>query len=51
MKNTIKTIIYKGITIEVLNGFYVFYFNNTKNINTNIHMAKRMITKTLKFNY
>jgi hypothetical protein len=43
-------IIYKGITIELLNGFYVFYINENKNINTNIHMAKRMITKHLKFN-
>ena len=50
MKNTIETIIYKGIRIEVLNGFYLFYFNDRKFVNTNIHMAKRMITKTIKFN-
>lgn len=45
-----EKIIYKGITIEFKSGYYVFYFNNTKNVNTNIHMAKRMITKHLKFN-
>jgi len=42
------TIIYKGITIEFLNGWYIFYINDTKNVNTNIHMAKRMITRNLK---
>ena len=43
------TIIYKGIAIEFLNGFYVFFMNGTKSVNTNIHMAKRMITRNLKF--
>lgn len=44
------TIIYKGITINVEreNEFYTFYINGIKFFNTNIHMAKRMISKTLK---
>jgi len=44
-----EKIIYKGITIELVNGYYVFFMNGTKNTNTNIHMAKRMITKHFKF--
>jgi hypothetical protein len=42
-----EKIIYKGITIELVNGYYVFFMNGTKNTNTTIHMAKRMITKHL----
>jgi ABC-type tungstate transport system permease subunit len=42
--------IYKGITIELTNGYYVFFINGIKNTNTNIHMAKRMITSNLKTN-
>lgn len=48
LKNTEK-IIYKGIEISLENGFYFFTFNGVINSNTNIHMAKRMITSNIKF--
>ena len=41
-------IIYKGITITFENKYYIFFLNSTKFVNTNMHMAKRMITKHLK---
>lgn len=44
-----EKIIYKNIEIEIKNGFYIFFINDIKHVNTNIHMAKRMVTKTLKF--
>lgn len=43
-----NTIIYKGVTITFENGFYTYIINGYKGINTNIHMAKRMITRNLK---
>jgi hypothetical protein len=48
LKNTEK-IIYKGIEISLENGFYTFTFNGCNYTNTNIHMAKRMITRDIKF--
>jgi hypothetical protein len=47
-QNTIEKIIYKKIEIELVNGFYIHFMNGHKCINTNIHMAKRMITRDLK---
>jgi hypothetical protein len=47
--NTMEKIIYKGIEITFENGWYIFYINEVKHTNTNIHMAKRMITRTLNF--
>jgi len=44
-----EKIIYKGIEITFENGYYTFYINNLRYHNTNIHMAKRMITRTLNF--
>jgi hypothetical protein len=44
-----ETIIYKGVEIvKVHNTCYVFYLNNTKHTNTNLHFAKVMISKNLK---
>ena len=41
--------VYKGIEIYVtINGYYIFTLNNIQHNNTNIHMAKRMITRYLK---
>jgi hypothetical protein len=51
--NTEKKIVavYKGIEICLgINGYYVFYLDNIKYHNTNIHMAKRMISKNLTQN-
>jgi hypothetical protein len=45
---TKNTIIYKGITITLENGYYTFVLNGSKYNNTNIHMAKRMITRDTK---
>ena len=45
---TMEKIIYKGIEIELVNGYYIHFINGHKCINTNIHMAKRMITRDLK---
>jgi hypothetical protein len=49
-----KVIFYKGIEIVVLRegnkiqkGCYIFYLDGIKQINTNILMAKRIITRTL----
>ena len=44
-----NTIIYKGIEIKKTDtGYYTFVLNGLQYINTNIHMAKRMITRELK---
>jgi hypothetical protein len=43
-----EQIIYKGITITIENGYYKFILNGIQYSNTNIHMAKRMITRDLK---
>jgi hypothetical protein len=43
-----EKIIYKGIEIELVNGYYIFFLNGRKYTNTNIHHAKRMITRDLK---
>jgi hypothetical protein len=43
-----NTIIYKGITITFENGYYKYNLNGIEFTNTNIHMAKRMITRDLK---
>ncbi len=41
---------YKGIEIFVNNtGYYTFVLFGREHINTNIHMAKRMITRTINF--
>lgn len=43
-----KTIInYKGIEIEEINGYYIFYYKGVKNINTNLRFAKAMISRSL----
>ena len=45
-----ETIIYKGIEIKKTeNGYYVFILFGKEYTNTNIHMAKRMISRDLKF--
>ena len=49
-----KVIIYKGIEIIVVregdkySGRYVFNYNGVNYINTNLHFAKRMITRRVK---
>jgi len=43
-----EKIIYKGIEIELVNGYYVFFFNGIKNNNTNLHFAKVMISRYLR---
>jgi hypothetical protein len=41
--------IYKGIEIiKVHETCYIFYFQGTKYRNTNLHFAKRMISRELK---
>ena len=44
-----NTIIYKGIEIIELNGFFVFWYRNNQYTNTNLHFAKCMITREIKF--
>jgi hypothetical protein len=41
------TIIYKGIEIFEINGYYVFTINGMKNFNTNLRFAKTMISRIL----
>ena len=43
-----EKIIYKGIEIELVNGYYIFYLNGRQYSNTNIHQTKRLITRDLK---
>ena len=44
-----NTIIYKGIEIIESNGYFVFWYRNTQYTNTNLHFAKRMITREINF--
>ena len=42
--------IYKGIIITITkNGNYKWFYNQEEHIDTNIHAAKRNITRTIKF--
>ena len=43
-----EKIIYKGIEITLQNGYYVFNLNGIEYSNTNLLMAKRMITRDSK---
>ena len=46
--NQQTNIVYKGIEILVSeNGFYTFYLNGFKFINTNLYFAKVMITRNI----
>lgn len=42
------TIIYKGIEIKEVNGYYKFDFNGTTYINKNLRFAKVIINRNLK---
>jgi len=45
-----NTIIYKGIEIkETENGYYIFDLLGVTYLNTNIHFAKRMVTRMMKY--
>lgn len=47
--NNMNTIIYKGIEIKELeNGYYTFDLLGVTYRNTNIHHAKRMVTRMMK---
>lgn len=44
-----NTIIYKGIEIKELeNGYYIFDLLGVTYHNTNVHFAKRMLTRMMK---